>query len=70
MNSKILLLNNNFFNNRKKKIQKINKETIEKIQNQINYLKNPEKGQIYIHIENEDQYRFFQFNGKKWHEIK
>ena len=38
--------------------------------NEINKLKNPSKGQIYIHLEKEDKYLFYRFDGKKWIEIK
>ena len=42
----------------------LNKE----ICNEIYKLKNPKNGQIYVHIDNND-YSFYQFNGKEWHEI-
>ena len=46
------------------KLMELNKE----IFNEINKLKNPKKGQIYVHIIN-NNYSFYQFNGKKWDEI-
>ena len=33
--------------------------------NEINKLKNPKKGKIYVHIIN-NMYSFYQFNGKEW----
>ena len=33
-------------------------------------LKNPEKGQLFVHLDDNDEYYFFQFDGKKWIEIK
>ena len=33
-------------------------------------LKNPEKGQLFVHLDDDDEYYFFQFDGKKWIEIK
>lgn len=61
----------------KKKIPKVNIENIKllkliesnnEIYNEIDKLKNPKNGQIYVHINNND-YSFYQFNGKEWHEI-
>ena len=38
--------------------------------NEVNKLKNPSKGQIYIHIDDDDEYLFYRFTGKNWIEIK
>lgn len=46
------------------KLMESNKE----IYNEIDKLKNPKKGQIYVHIIN-NNYSFYQFNGKEWDEI-
>lgn len=37
--------------------------------NEIEKLKNAKKGQIYVHIQ-ENDYLFYQYNGKSWLEIK
>jgi len=54
----------NIENNKLLKLMELNKE----ICNEIYKLKNPKNGQIYVHIDNND-YSFYQFNGKEWHEI-
>lgn len=73
-NLKLLLVNNN------KKILKKNTNinasnlpsnefnTIKS--NEINKLKNPSKGQIYVHLTNDDEYSFYRFDGDSWLEIK
>jgi len=38
--------------------------------NEINKLKNPSKGQIYVHINTDNDYLFYRFDGKIWIEIK
>jgi|UniRef100_A0A6C0IUR0 hypothetical protein len=40
--------------------------------NEINKLRNPSKGQIYVHINDDDndEYLFYRFDGKIWLEIK
>jgi hypothetical protein len=38
------------------------------LNNEINKLKNPKKGKIYVHIIN-NMYSFYQFNGKEWDDI-
>jgi hypothetical protein len=65
--ARLLLIN-------KKKNQKINKN-IEKIlepvkENEIYKLKNPKKGYLYVHIDNDKNYFFYQFTGKKWEQIE
>ena len=37
--------------------------------NEIEKLKNAKKGHIYVHVQ-ENDYLFYQFNGKSWIEIK
>lgn len=51
----------------KERSQKISK--INQINLKLSNLKFPEKGQLFIHNDNL-QYNFFQFTGKKWVEIK
>lgn len=59
-NFKILLL---------KKNKKNNNRTLDVTSNKTEKTKNPVKGEIYVHIDQND-YFFYQFNGKKWIEIK
>lgn len=73
-NLKLLLVNNN------KKILKkntnINASNLHSNEfntiksNEINKLKNPSKGQIYVHLTNDDEYSFYRFDGDSWLEIK
>ena len=73
-NLKLLLVNNN------KKILKkntnINTSNLPSNElniiksNEINKLRNPTKGQIYVHLSNDDDYLFYRFDGNSWLEIK
>ena len=71
--SKLILLNV-----KKNKKNKINTKSVEKnIINdfKINYdelekLRNPSKGQIFIHFIDDKHFSLFRFNGKEWLEIK
>lgn len=71
-NLKLLLVNQN------KKILKKNNDNLDTMSNEyniikcneINKLKNPTKGQIYVHITNNDEYSFYRFDGIQWLEIK
>ena len=67
-NLKILLLKKN---SRKPKT-KFNIDTIiEKVKfDEIKKLENPVKGQLFVHLDENDKYYFYQFTGKKWVEIK
>ena len=66
---KILAMKNK---NRKKNKPKIrfNKFLEEVKSKEMIKLKNPEKGQLFVHLDDNDEYYFFQFDGKKWIEIK
>jgi len=66
--AKIVLLKKN-----KEKVKKLNKinQTLEQIKiEEIDKLKNPSKGQLFVHIDNEKNYFFYQFTGKKWIQIE
>lgn len=58
-NFKILLLKKNIKNNR----------NLNLTFNKIKKIKNSVKGEIYVHID-QNNYLFYQFDGEKWIEIK
>ena len=67
--AKIVLLKNK----KKEKVKKFNKinQTLEQIKTEeIDKLKNPIKGQLFVHIDNNQNYFFYQFTGKKWIQIE
>lgn len=69
-NQKLLLVKNNFKRNRVKKTNFL-ENIIEKIENAENEkLKNPKKGDIFVYSDNNEDYFFYQFTGKKWLEVK
>ena len=74
--SKIILLQKYSKSNSKKNkpepiIESKIENYFEKIKsNEINKLKNPSKGQIFVHLDNQDNYFFYRFNGKEWLEIR
>lgn len=37
---------------------------------EMDKLKNPIKGQLFVHLDESEDYYFFQYDGKKWIEIK
>ena len=60
-------------NSRKKKHEpkiKFNKFIEEVKAKEMIKLKNPEKGQLFVHLDDKEEYYFYQFNGKEWIEIK
>jgi len=71
-NSKLVLLQKQ--TTKKKVVSRIDEKLEKRLNliesNEINNLKKPTKGQIYVHLEDTDEYQFFRFNGKKWLEIK
>ena len=69
-NQKLLLVKNNFKRNRVKKTSFLENiiEKIEKAENEK--LKNPKKGDIFVYSDDNEDYFFYQFTGKKWLEVK
>ena len=73
-NLKVVLLQRKILK-KKEPIEKINyiklstiASSNKDILNEVDKLKNPKTGQVYVHIINND-YSFYQFNGKEWDEI-
>jgi len=59
--------------NRRKKglnLQRVNQIINQVRVKEIEKLKNPNKGQLFVHLDQKSQYSFFQFNGNQWIEIK
>ena len=74
-NLKVALLQKNILKAKEKPTNEKKNMKIKKLINsnkevakEINKLVNPKKGQIYVHINNND-YSFYQFNGEEWDEI-
>lgn len=71
-NTKLIILQKQ--NIKKKTVTRIDEKLEKRLKliesNEINNLKKPKKGQIYVHLENDNEYQFFRFNGKEWLEIK
>ena len=71
---KLLLLNQRIKNNKepnlKNSLNKIKIQDKFKIQDkEIEKLRNPSKGQIFIHFIDMDNFNLYRFNGKEWLEI-
>ena len=58
--SKLILLN----------VKKNKKNKINTISDELEKLRNPSKGQIFIHFIDDKHFSLFRFNGKEWLEIK
>tara|TARA_B100001093_G_C26793359_1_gene999990 strand:+ start:847 stop:1059 length:213 start_codon:yes stop_codon:yes gene_type:complete len=57
-------------NEQKKKLYKMN-SVLDNIKNEESLkLKNPKKGQIFVHVNEINEYLFFQYDGKKWSQIE
>lgn len=70
--SKLILLNN-LKKKRNKKPSVVTDISSEKFviqSKELDKLKNPSKGQIFVHFVNDNDIHFFRFTGKEWIEIK
>lgn len=70
--SKLILLNN-LKKKRNKKPSVVTDISSEKFviqSKELDKLKNPLKGQIFVHFVNDNDIHFFRFTGKEWIEIK
>lgn len=71
--SKLILLNNLKKKKRNKKPYVVTDISSEKFviqSKELDKLKNPLKGQIFVHFVNDNDIHFFRFTGKEWIEIK
>ena len=57
--------------NNKKKIKSKFNQFIEEIKsNEMEKLKSPIKGQLFVYLDDNNNYFFYQFTGKSWIEVK
>ena len=71
-NSKVILLQRQNMKNITTQIKEVKvtkKKLSDNLIKEVDKLKNPKNGQIYVYLQNDD-YLFYQFNGKEWNEIK
>lgn len=70
-NQKIILLSNLNTKKIKKSKQKVNLQftkIISKIrENEISKLKNPQNGDLFVYVDNKEEYNFFQYSDKSWY---
>ena len=72
-NQKIILLSKLNTKKIKKAKQKVNlqfSKIISKVkENEISKLKNPKNGDLFVYVDSNDEYNFFQYSGKLWYLI-
>lgn len=74
-NSKLILMSKRNKKTKSKVQEKVPSDefVIDKLkinEKELKLLKNPQKGQIFIHSNDMKNYRFYRFSGKEWLEIK